>query len=188
MAFVRTRKTLNGPDGLYGETISTTLLESYRENGRVRQRILANLHGEPDTLSALAKLAAMRADLREEKKALAPESETIARLNQLSETVAQNALFGHQYSAADRQEIDYALKVRKRLLKIDAMLAVIERDGSVIRKHCSAPPEEVQAAIRKYKKRTDEAEALSLAAEFTIKQHVKEAKAMRRLSLRSRKT
>ena len=59
MAFVRTRGTTTG------------LIEAYRdENGRPRQRLLANLHGEPDTLSALAKLAARRKALRTELDAL----------------------------------------------------------------------------------------------------------------------
>jgi hypothetical protein len=186
MAFVRTRKT----DGLCRETISTVLLESYRENGRVRQHILANLHGEPDTLSALAKLATMRADLREEKERLDKEA---ADANQFYAVVTQSTLYdGRQYDAAERKEIDRLLKVRKRLLKrmaqVDAMLAVIERDGTVIRKHCSASPEEVQAAIRKYKKRVHDAECSALGIEFGLKQHLKTARAGRRLSLRSHKT
>ena len=48
MAYVRKRTTKAG-------SVSTTLVESYRdETGRPRQRVLANLHGEPDTLRALA--------------------------------------------------------------------------------------------------------------------------------------
>ena len=59
MAFVRTRGT------------TTALFEAYRdEEGRPRQRLLANLHGESDTLNALAKLAARRKALRTELDAL----------------------------------------------------------------------------------------------------------------------
>jgi hypothetical protein len=37
-------------------TVSTALVESYRDDqGRPRQRLIANLHGEPDPLRALAK-------------------------------------------------------------------------------------------------------------------------------------
>ena len=54
MAFVRKRTTKAG-------SVSTTLVEAYRDkNDRPRQRILANLHGEPDTLGALAKLTLKR--------------------------------------------------------------------------------------------------------------------------------
>src|SRR6516164_4413414 len=54
MAYVRKRTTKAG-------SVSTMLVEAYRDkNGHPRQRILANMHGEPDTLRALAKLAAMR--------------------------------------------------------------------------------------------------------------------------------
>src|SRR5262249_10915318 len=47
MAFVRKRITKAG-------SVSTTLVEAYRDDqGRPRQRVLANLHGESDTLCAL---------------------------------------------------------------------------------------------------------------------------------------
>jgi hypothetical protein len=50
MAYVRTRTTKAG-------TLSTALVEAYRDaQGRPRQRLLANLHGEPTPLQALAKL------------------------------------------------------------------------------------------------------------------------------------
>jgi hypothetical protein len=50
MAYVRQRTTKTG-------AVSTALVESYRDaQGRPRQRLLANLHGEPDTLRALARL------------------------------------------------------------------------------------------------------------------------------------
>ena len=39
---------------------------------------------------------------------------------------------------------------------------MIERDGAVIRKHCSASPDEVQAAIKAHQEREREAEALTL--------------------------
>ncbi len=65
MAFVKKRTTKSG-------SITTTLVESFRdEKGRPRQRVLANLHGMPDILSALAKLAAQRERLRKEKESLA---------------------------------------------------------------------------------------------------------------------
>jgi hypothetical protein len=58
MPYVRTRTTKAG-------ATSTTLVEAYRdEKGRPRQRVLANLHGEPDALSALVKLAYQREELQ----------------------------------------------------------------------------------------------------------------------------
>jgi hypothetical protein len=62
MAYVRKRTTRAG-------SVSTTLVEAYRdESGRPRQRVLANLHGEPDTLRALAKLAVIRDVLLEQRE------------------------------------------------------------------------------------------------------------------------
>jgi hypothetical protein len=64
MPFVRTRTTQAG-------SLSTSLAETYRDgNGKRRYRILANLHGEPDTLSALAKLATRREALRKEQQSM----------------------------------------------------------------------------------------------------------------------
>jgi hypothetical protein len=83
MPFIRKRSTKAG-------SISSTLVESYRnEAGRPRLRILANLHGEPDTLSALAKLAVQRTDLREEKEALDKE---MVEANQFYEIVTASTL------------------------------------------------------------------------------------------------
>jgi hypothetical protein len=49
-------------------SVSTALIEAYRDkNGRPRQRVLANLHGEPTTLRALAKLAVTHDLLLEER-------------------------------------------------------------------------------------------------------------------------
>jgi hypothetical protein len=61
MTYIRRRNTKAG-------SVSTALVESYRdEKGRPRQRLLANLHGEPDTVSALAKLEFKRDALRNER-------------------------------------------------------------------------------------------------------------------------
>jgi hypothetical protein len=60
MPFVRKRITRTG-------TVSTALVEAYRDgNDQPRQRVLANLQGEPDVLSALAKLAVQQTMLEEE--------------------------------------------------------------------------------------------------------------------------
>jgi hypothetical protein len=101
MAYIRRRTTKAG-------SVSTALVESYRdEKGRPRQRLLANLHGEPDTTRALAKL------------------------------IVQNESPN------------------------DAHLAI---EMNVIKEHCSATPEEIQAAIRTYKQTLDEAVAYGTGA------------------------
>jgi hypothetical protein len=91
-------------------------------------------------------------------------------------------LQGRQYSADDRKELDRGLRQRARLLKrlatVSRALAMIERDGSVVKKHCTSTNSEVQTAIREYKEELNRAEALVLGVEFTAK----EAKAnLRRL-------
>ena len=104
MPFTRKRTSKAG-------SISTTLVESYRnEAGRPRIRILANLHGERDTLSALAKLAALRANLREEKETL---DEELVSANQFYEVITANTLHGHQYDAAERQAINKLMAARE---------------------------------------------------------------------------
>jgi hypothetical protein len=139
-------------------------------------------------LSALAKLVAQRAALRKERKAL---DEEVVHANQFYEIVTQSTLYGEQYSASERREIDPLIVKREQLLKrvaqIKAVLKVIERDGAIIKKHCSATPEQIQAAIKTFQKRYHDAEALVLGVEFAREQMFKEAKAsFRRLSVRAR--
>jgi hypothetical protein len=166
-------------------TISTALVEAYRDKqGRPRQRVLANLRGEPEPLKALAKLAAQREALRKEGKVLVAEAEAA---NQFYEVVTQNALHGFQYSAEQRKEIDDLMRQRERLLKrlakVEASLAAIEKDGIIIKKHCTASPDEIQAAIRAYKTELRDAEALVFGLELAANDELKRAKAaLRRLS------
>jgi hypothetical protein len=108
MAYVRRRTTKAG-------VLSTALVESYRDgNRRLRQRLLANLHGAEDTLHALARLAAQRNCLRKERSTLEPDIEPAQKFY---EVVTLNTMHGHAYSLEERQEIDRLLKARKRLLK-----------------------------------------------------------------------
>ena len=163
MAFVRTRTK--------GEAISTTLVEAYRDkDGRPRQRVLANLHGEPDLLSALAKLAALRGTLRKEQEAAAASA---VEADQFYEAVTLNTLQGRQYNAEERKEIDRLMKLRDRLLarttKIETDLDTIQKDGLAIKKHCTATPEQIQEAIQAYKKKQHDAECAVLGMDFGLK-------------------
>ena len=163
MAYVKTRTTKAG-------SISTTLVEAYRDaSGRPRQRMLANLHGEPDALSTLAKLAARRDALRKEQDALTADAAAAAKFYEI---ITSNALQGKHYSPSERKEIDTLMRQRDRLLarmaKIETDLAAIQRDGAVIKKHCSATPAQVQAAIKAYQQKLDDAEARAVGAEYML--------------------
>jgi len=155
MAYVRTRTSKNG-------AVSTTLVEAYRDaDGQPRQRVLANLHGEPDTLHALAKLAAMRESLRKDREWLAKQ---VADANQW---LAQNGIalsaqdpVGFLDARAKRDEFVRELEA------VETKLAEIEREGAVIKKHCTATPEEIQAAIKTYKAKHKDAKARVLGMEF----------------------
>ena len=170
--------------GLRGGSVSTALVESYRDqNGRPRQRVLANLHGEPDLLSALAKLAAQRDDLQKEKAALTAEA---VDADKFYEAVTLSSLQGKHYDASERKEIDVLMRKRDRLLarmaKVEVDLATIQKDGVVIKQHCSATPDQIQKAIKAYKQKRSDAEALALGMEYVARSQLKEAKAnLRRL-------
>jgi len=161
MAYVKRRTTPSG-------ALSTTLVESYRgTNGRPRQRILANLHGAETVLGALAKLAAWRERLRQEREAMAADMRSA---QEFYTVVTSSTLQGRAYSIAERKEIDRLMRARKRLLKraarIDADLARIQKDGPVIKKHCTATAAEVQAAIRKFKEELEQSDALATGVDF----------------------
>jgi hypothetical protein len=122
-------------------------------------------------LSALAKLAARRDDLRKEQDALAADA---VAANQFYEIVTLNTLHGKQYSSEERKEIDALMKQRGHLLarmaKIEADLAVIQKDGVAIKKHCSATP-------KPFKQKRHDAETLALGLEYGLRTNLKEAKA-----------
>ena len=147
MAYVRKRTTKAG-------SLSTTLVEAYRDkSGRPRQRVLANLHGEPDTLRALAKLA-VNHDLllkqREEEHA-EPDNRGAGFV-----LVTERALTEHS----------------RRLAQLDHQLAAIERDMAVIDKHLlPASDDEFQQAVQRYKREFCEAfeRAVGLAIAHTSK-------------------
>jgi hypothetical protein len=127
MAFVVRRTTKAG-------SLSTALVESYRdEQGRPRQRHLANLHGELTPLEALAKLA-LSHDLllggREEEHAEPSHSGAGFVL------IPERALIEHN----------------RRMLQIERQLAVIERDMAAINKHCTASDDEFEEAVQCYRK------------------------------------
>ena len=156
MAFVRQRKTKAG-------FISTALIESYRDGlGRPRQRILANLYGAPDTTVALAKLTAQRRLLRKENRTLTSDLE---KAEEFYAAITRKTIAG--------QAIDHNFRVRARLLKraakIKADLGRIQKDGAIIKKHCTATDGEIQQAIRDYKKVLEHAELKVQWADMTLK-------------------
>ena len=66
--------------------------------------------------------------------------------------------------------------------KIEADLAAIQTDGVVIKKHCSATPDQIQDAIKAYKKKRHDAECMVVGTEFVLRLQLKQEKAkLRRL-------
>jgi hypothetical protein len=106
--------------------------------------------------------------------------------NKFYEIVTQNAVHGHQYNETERKEIDTLMRQRERLLKrvskVERDLADIQRDGVIIKKHCTATAEEIQTAIKAHKREQRDAECLALGIEIAFKEQAKKAKAkLRRL-------
>jgi hypothetical protein len=126
MAFVVRRTTKTG-------SLSTALVESYRdEQGRPRQRLIANLHGEPTPLQALAKLAVAHDVLLEERGELRAEPSNKGAGFVL---VPERAL----------------TKYNDRIAQIDRRLARIERDISAINEHCIVTDDEFAEAVKRYR-------------------------------------
>jgi hypothetical protein len=148
--------------------------------------VLPNLHGEPDLVSALAKLAARRDDLQKEKAELMTEGGGPEAANKFYEVITLNTLQGVQYSADERKEIDTLMRQRdhllERLAQIETDLATIQKDGVIIKKHCTATPDQIQDAIRAYREKLRDAEALVVGMNYGLQLRFKEAKVeLRRL-------
>jgi hypothetical protein len=61
-------------------------------------------------------------------------------------------------------------------------LAAIQKDGVVITKHCSATPDQIQDAIKAYKKKQHDAECMVAGTEYVLRLQLKAEKAkLRRL-------
>ena len=137
MAYIRRRTTKAG-------SVSTALVEAYRDGrGRPRQRLLANLHGEPDTLRALARLIFQRAALRKHR--------------------------AEQW--AEAQSCDDKELVAAFFAQIDADLAALERDIAVVEQHCTATAAEIRAAIKEHEQALKDAEATALGALLYVARH-----------------
>ena len=137
MAYIRRRTTKAG-------SVSTALVEAYRDGrGRPRQRLLANLHGEPDTLRALARLIFQRAALRKHR--------------------------AEQW--AEAQSCDDKELVAAFFAQIDADLAALERDIAVVEKHCTATAAEIRAAIKEHEQALKDAGATALGALLYVARH-----------------
>ncbi len=165
MAFVRTRKTSSG-------ATSTALVESYRDpRGRPRQRILANLYGASSTLEAVARLAAQRAELKDRKAELASQ---VKEANQFYKVVMDNITHGHKYTLAQQAEIAGLLRRREQVLAevegLDSRLAEIQREGAIVKKHCTATPAEIQAAIKAYQHELGTRQAMVALMQAQIKE------------------
>jgi hypothetical protein len=145
MAYVRHRTTKTG-------AVSTVLVESYRdENGKPRQRILANLHGEPDVLSAHAKLLALWGCLHDQYKELCAE-----------------------YDKEGKESVFREIK------KIERKLDINYKEGEVIEKHCTATPEQIDAAIKAFQSKLRDAAMTCLGVEIVLGKDRKKAKAQLR--------
>ena len=139
---------------------TTSLVEGYRDQGRSRQRILANLHGEPDILLAHAKLAARRAHLR--------------NIQEIVAKGAANAGQGHSDAA-----------VLKRLQAVENQLATSSETRPSLRSTAMQPQRRWRPQYRLIRLNIGDAEELVLGMEFATQSGspgLQEAKAkLRRL-------
>jgi len=124
MAYFRQRITKAG-------TVSTALVESGQ--GEPRQRVLVNLHGEPDTLRAVARLTVRRTSLLAERKELASGK-------------ADND--GKVVSATEASEV---------IASIDTKLAALAREQAILEQHCTATSKRIQAATQAYQRELKDA-------------------------------
>ena len=155
-AFIRKRTTRRG-------VVSTALVESCRQDGKIRQRLIANLHGAESLVAALGRLAAEMEAVRKERAKLEPSIPHAEEFYQVITTAVQNR---HVWSPEERQEIDRLLRDRKRLLKrmtaIDKQLERNQREGAAIKKHCTATADEIRAEAHKHAKKLDQGEAVEV--------------------------
>jgi hypothetical protein len=141
MAFIRRRTTKTG-------AISTALVEPYRDaEGRPRQRLLANLHGEPDVLSALGKLTAILRHRDHEREELSAEYERVSQ---------------------KPEETKRQLNILVRLQKIERQMDIVCKDARALMKHCT--DDEIEAAAGAHVERINDTVTVLLGAQMASAQ------------------
>ena len=70
--------------------VSTALVKSCRQDGKIRQRLIANLHGAESLVAALGRLAAEMEALRKERAKLEPSIPHAEEFYQVITTAVQN--------------------------------------------------------------------------------------------------
>jgi len=167
MAFIRKRTTRRG-------VISTALVESYRQDGKIRHRLIANLHGAESLVAAVGRLAAEREAVRKERAELESSIPHAEEFYQVITTAVRN---GHVWSPDDRKEIDRLLRDRKRLLRrmtaIDKQLERIQREDAAIKKHCTASADEIRAEANKHAKKLDQDVAMEPMSKLRMAKFMK---------------
>ena len=165
MAFIRKRITKIG-------AVSTALGESYRDGGKVRHRLIANLHGAETLAIALGRLAAERDRLRKERAAQEPDLESARQFHKM---VFLAGVAGDRYGDFDMekttpQKVEQCYKkaeqILKRVAEIDSRLDKIQKEGAAIKKHCTASPDEIRAEAEKHAKYLHELECLELGLAY----------------------
>ncbi len=162
MAFVRRRRTPGG-------TLVTTLMESFRdEQGRPRQRTLANLHGADSADEALARLAAVMARLEELCRSVEAEAEAVAR--------GTAPLVGRREAQLPWQaRIERsALESRGRWLKargaqLRAALAALDADRAKLEAHRTWDDAKLQRAIEREGRALDAATKAAVGERLAAK-------------------
>ena len=171
MAFVRRRTTPGG-------TLVTTLMESFRdEQGRPRQRTLANLHGAASADEALARLIAVGARLAQLCQALDAEAEAAER--------ASAPLAGRPEAGLPRElRIERAaLENRRRWLRdrgaqLHGALAALDADRSKLEAFRTWDDAKLRRAVER------EGAALDAAAKAAVGERIA-AKSLERRRLKS---
>jgi hypothetical protein len=134
MAYVRRRVTSSG-------SFSTALVEAYRDDrGRPRQRLLANMHGEPDVMRALVKAQ--------------------WRLTALEELIEEH----RGMAASDPYAKAHPQRVARYFAELDAKRDVIKREVEVLSAHCTAGDDEMRAAVKERGQAVRDAEAAAKEA------------------------
>jgi hypothetical protein len=128
--------------------------------GRPRQRLLANLHGEPDVLRALARLSLQRMQLLEERHELKTKG--------VASVLDEDDEWLQTRTPASLQ--------RELIQRIDAQLPEVDAELRILKRHCPANAEQISAAIEAYRRELETALAMAMGAILVTGQHETAAK------------
>lgn len=128
MAFVRKRVTRAG-------AVTTTLMETYREGGTVKQRTIANMHGAETVEGALREIERETAWWEDHLSSAKERMEEWAKVSLKTTATKQRIAFKSMLSVGYRDPLVQVRDAAQSIRRSELKLAELRQDAATLHQH-----------------------------------------------------